>query len=161
MGCYVPAEFASFRLSDHIFSRVGSDDDIDTNTSSFTMEMKEVNFLFYCSPSSQGKYIKFLTTPYIHHFLRFFFVEVMHKCNKFSALFRGLLVIFYFIFILCCTCFDIVFSSGIVKYETENHYNIISLPTINFSEFTARLRNIIALVCVVLPQTYLKVFNVQ
>lgn len=42
VGCYVPAEFASFRISDHIFSRVGSDDDIDTNMSSFTMEMKEV-----------------------------------------------------------------------------------------------------------------------
>ena len=52
MGSYVPAEFASFRLSDHIFSRVGSDDDIDTNTSSFTMEMKEVRErdpLFYPS----------------------------------------------------------------------------------------------------------------
>ncbi|CAK8673692.1 unnamed protein product [Clavelina lepadiformis] len=45
MGCYVPAEFASFRIADQIFSRVGSDDDINTNTSSFMMEMKEINYI--------------------------------------------------------------------------------------------------------------------
>lgn len=42
IGCYVPAEFASFRITDQIFSRVGSDDDIETNSSTFMLEMKEV-----------------------------------------------------------------------------------------------------------------------
>ena len=42
IGCYVPAEYASFRAADQIFSRIGSDDDIETNSSTF---MLEVSFL--------------------------------------------------------------------------------------------------------------------
>ena len=102
MGCYVPAEFASFRLSDHIFSRVGSDDDIDTNTSSFTMEMKEVYFLFYCSPLSQRKYIKFLTTPYIHHFLHFFFFLLKSCVNAINFQhFFAACSLFFSLFLFC------------------------------------------------------------
>lgn len=42
IGSFVPAEYASFRLTDQIFSRVGSDDDIETNSSTFMLEMREV-----------------------------------------------------------------------------------------------------------------------
>lgn len=38
IGCYVPAEYASFRVADQIFSRIGSDDDIETNSSTFMLE---------------------------------------------------------------------------------------------------------------------------
>ncbi|KAK2193937.1 hypothetical protein NP493_4g02025 [Ridgeia piscesae] len=45
IGSYVPAEYASFRLTDQIFSRIGSDDDIETNASTFVMEMRETNYI--------------------------------------------------------------------------------------------------------------------
>ncbi len=40
-GCYVPAEYASFRVADQIFSRIGSDDDIETNSSTFMVEVSQ------------------------------------------------------------------------------------------------------------------------
>lgn len=43
IGCFVPAEYASFRLINHLFSRKGSGDDIETNSSTF---MVEVNVLW-------------------------------------------------------------------------------------------------------------------
>ena len=45
VGCFVPAEYASLRIIDNIFSRVGSDDDIETNASTFTMEMREMKYI--------------------------------------------------------------------------------------------------------------------
>ena len=45
IGCFVPAEYASFPLTNHIFTRMGSCDDIETNTSTFSQEMKEVNYI--------------------------------------------------------------------------------------------------------------------
>ena len=39
IGSFVPAEYASFRLADQIFARVGTDDDIETNSSTFTLEV--------------------------------------------------------------------------------------------------------------------------
>nr|XP_026693129.1 mutS protein homolog 4-like [Ciona intestinalis] len=45
IGCFVPADFASFRISDQIFSRIGSDDDMETNSSTFVLEMKEINYI--------------------------------------------------------------------------------------------------------------------
>ncbi|KAK6172054.1 hypothetical protein SNE40_018018 [Patella caerulea] len=44
-GSFVPAQYASFRSADHIFSRIGSDDDIETNSSTFMVEMKEINYI--------------------------------------------------------------------------------------------------------------------
>lgn len=38
IGCYVPAEYAAFRVADQMFSRIGSDDDIETNSSTFMLE---------------------------------------------------------------------------------------------------------------------------
>ncbi|XP_056009857.1 mutS protein homolog 4-like isoform X2 [Ostrea edulis] len=45
IGCFVSAEYASFRITDQIFSRIGSDDDIESNSSTFMLEMKEVNYI--------------------------------------------------------------------------------------------------------------------
>ncbi|CAH1773969.1 unnamed protein product [Owenia fusiformis] len=45
IGSYVPAEYASFRIADQIFSRIGSDDDIETNSSTFEVEMREMNYI--------------------------------------------------------------------------------------------------------------------
>jgi len=39
IGSFVPAEYASFRIADQIFSRIGSDDDIQTNSSTFSLEV--------------------------------------------------------------------------------------------------------------------------
>ena len=39
IGCFVPATYASFRVSHQIFSRIGSDDDIETNSSTFMLEV--------------------------------------------------------------------------------------------------------------------------
>ncbi|PVD38561.1 hypothetical protein C0Q70_01177 [Pomacea canaliculata] len=44
-GSFVPAEYASFRIASQIFSRVGNDDDIQTNSSTFMLEMKEMNYI--------------------------------------------------------------------------------------------------------------------
>ncbi|WAQ95648.1 MSH4-like protein, partial [Mya arenaria] len=38
MGSFVPADYASFRIANQIFSRIGSDDDLETNSSTFMME---------------------------------------------------------------------------------------------------------------------------
>lgn len=42
VGSYVPAEYCSFRIAEQIFTRIGMDDDIETNASTFMKEMKEV-----------------------------------------------------------------------------------------------------------------------
>lgn len=39
IGCFIPAEYGSFRLADRIYSRIGSDDDIETNASTFMVEV--------------------------------------------------------------------------------------------------------------------------
>lgn len=41
-GSYVPAEYSSFRIAEQIFTRISTDDDIETNSSTFMKEMKEV-----------------------------------------------------------------------------------------------------------------------
>lgn len=39
VGSFVPAQYASFRPADQIFARIGTDDDIETNASTFTLEV--------------------------------------------------------------------------------------------------------------------------
>ncbi|XP_045064993.1 mutS protein homolog 4 [Coregonus clupeaformis] len=46
IGSFVPAEYASFRIADQIFTRIGVDDDFETNSSTFMVEMKEAFTLF-------------------------------------------------------------------------------------------------------------------
>lgn len=45
MGCWVPARSAKFRMTDKIMSRIGFDDNIEQNASSFTVEMREIEFI--------------------------------------------------------------------------------------------------------------------
>lgn len=45
MGSFVPAEFASFPIYDRILTRLGSDDELESNASSFRMEMKESAYI--------------------------------------------------------------------------------------------------------------------
>lgn len=42
MGCYVPAEMAVIPVRDSLLSRIGTDDDMENNMSTFLMEMREV-----------------------------------------------------------------------------------------------------------------------
>eukprot|EP00062_Callorhinchus_milii_P003433 gi/632940700/ref/XP_007885459.1/ PREDICTED: mutS protein homolog 4 [Callorhinchus milii] len=45
IGSFVPAEYASMRIADQIFTRIGVDDDIETNSSTFMKEMKEITYI--------------------------------------------------------------------------------------------------------------------
>ncbi|CAN0256388.1 unnamed protein product [Lampetra fluviatilis] len=45
IGCFVPADFACVRIADQIFTRIGVDDDIQPLSSTFTIEMREVNYI--------------------------------------------------------------------------------------------------------------------
>lgn len=41
LGCYVPADYASIRPVDRLFTRIGTSDSIQTNSSSFMVEMQD------------------------------------------------------------------------------------------------------------------------
>lgn len=45
MGSFVPAEYAAFPLYDRLLTRLGSDDELESNASSFRMEMKESAYI--------------------------------------------------------------------------------------------------------------------
>ncbi|KAK9142949.1 hypothetical protein Syun_012349 [Stephania yunnanensis] len=45
IGCYIPARFASLRVVDRIFTRMGTGDNIESNSSTFMTEMKETAFV--------------------------------------------------------------------------------------------------------------------
>lgn len=45
IGCYVPAQFASLRVLDRIFTRIGNGDNVENNSSTFMTEMKETAFI--------------------------------------------------------------------------------------------------------------------
>jgi DNA mismatch repair protein MSH4 len=45
LGCFVPAEFATVRVADAIFSRFGTGDSIECNASTFALEMKEIAYI--------------------------------------------------------------------------------------------------------------------
>ncbi|CAG10584.1 unnamed protein product, partial [Tetraodon nigroviridis] len=47
IGSYVPAAYASFRIADQIFTRIGVDDDFETNSSTFMLEMKEISYILH------------------------------------------------------------------------------------------------------------------
>ncbi|XP_063040064.1 mutS protein homolog 4 [Engraulis encrasicolus] len=47
IGSFVPAEYASFRIADQIFTRIGVDDDLETNSSTFMVEMKEIAYIIH------------------------------------------------------------------------------------------------------------------
>ncbi len=45
VGCYVPASAATFRLTECIFSRMGTGDSIECRASTFELEMKEMAYI--------------------------------------------------------------------------------------------------------------------
>ncbi|CAM6026782.1 unnamed protein product [Sphagnum balticum] len=45
IGCYVPAKFASLRVVDRIFTRIGTEDNLELNSSTFMTEMRETAYL--------------------------------------------------------------------------------------------------------------------
>ncbi|XP_057787033.1 DNA mismatch repair protein MSH4 isoform X4 [Salvia miltiorrhiza] len=45
IGCYVPAQFATLRVVDRIFTRMGTMDNVESNSSTFMTEMKETAFI--------------------------------------------------------------------------------------------------------------------
>lgn len=55
-GMFVPAEDASIRLCDAIYTRMGSDDDMESNASTFLVEMKEVSYAL-CSITDRSLFI--------------------------------------------------------------------------------------------------------
>ncbi|XP_061751269.1 mutS protein homolog 4 isoform X2 [Nerophis ophidion] len=46
-GSFVPAEYASFRAADQIFTRIGVDDNFETSSSTFMLEMKEITYIVH------------------------------------------------------------------------------------------------------------------
>lgn len=46
IGCFVPAKVASLRLSDKIFSRLGFADSIEQSASSFTVELRDMEYIY-------------------------------------------------------------------------------------------------------------------
>ena len=42
MGSYIPAQFAQFRIYHRLSTRIGSDDDLEGNASTFALEMREM-----------------------------------------------------------------------------------------------------------------------
>ncbi|KAF9915240.1 MutS protein msh4 [Lobosporangium transversale] len=47
IGCFVPAEYAAFRITEQLFSRICSDDSIELNASTFMLEMKEMAYILH------------------------------------------------------------------------------------------------------------------
>jgi len=45
LGCYVPATYASFRLTDQLFALVVMEDDIESSSSTFMSEMRQLSFI--------------------------------------------------------------------------------------------------------------------
>lgn len=46
IGCFVPAKFASFSIIHSMFARVSLDDRIESNLSTFSVEMRDMAFIF-------------------------------------------------------------------------------------------------------------------
>lgn len=61
VGSYVPAEYACFRLTDQIFSRIGTEDSTETNSSAFMMEVS--------TPTPSGWFLSYFTLVYILSFI--------------------------------------------------------------------------------------------
>lgn len=45
IGCFVPAQYASFPIMQQLFARVATTDDLDANVSTFAAEMREMAFI--------------------------------------------------------------------------------------------------------------------
>ncbi|KAH8890476.1 hypothetical protein GQ53DRAFT_794774 [Thozetella sp. PMI_491] len=45
IGCFVPAQYGAFPVIEHLFVRVSTDDNIEANMSTFSIEMREMAFI--------------------------------------------------------------------------------------------------------------------
>jgi len=45
IGCFVPAQYASFPMTHQLFARISTDDSIEANVSTFAAEMREIAFI--------------------------------------------------------------------------------------------------------------------
>ncbi|KAL2703443.1 hypothetical protein AAEP93_004514 [Penicillium crustosum] len=45
VGCFIPAQYASFPISHQLFARIATSDDLDANVSTFAAEMREMAFI--------------------------------------------------------------------------------------------------------------------
>lgn len=45
IGCFVPAQYASFTIIHNLFSRTSTDDNIESNMSTFSVEMRDMAFI--------------------------------------------------------------------------------------------------------------------
>ncbi|XP_070563567.1 mutS protein homolog 4-like [Ptychodera flava] len=45
LGSFVPAQYAAFRVANQLFTRIGFDDDIESNASTFMVEMRDVAYM--------------------------------------------------------------------------------------------------------------------
>ncbi|EDN06749.1 hypothetical protein HCAG_03279 [Histoplasma mississippiense (nom. inval.)] len=45
IGCFVPAQYASFPIVHQLFARVSTDDNVEANVSTFSAEMREMSFI--------------------------------------------------------------------------------------------------------------------
>jgi DNA mismatch repair protein MSH4 len=45
IGCFVPAQYASFPICHQLFARVSTDDNVEANVSTFAAEMREIAFI--------------------------------------------------------------------------------------------------------------------
>ncbi|OJD16553.1 hypothetical protein AJ78_03290 [Emergomyces pasteurianus Ep9510] len=45
IGCFVPAQYASFPIVRQLFARVSTDDNVEANVSTFSAEMREMSFI--------------------------------------------------------------------------------------------------------------------
>ena len=45
IGCFVPAEYGSFRIADQLFCKTCNDDDLELQASTFLIEMKEMAYI--------------------------------------------------------------------------------------------------------------------
>ena len=46
IGCFIPAKNAMLRMTDKIFSRIGFQDSIEQGASSFTVELREMEYIY-------------------------------------------------------------------------------------------------------------------
>lgn len=47
IGCFVPAQYASFSIVHNLFSRTSTDDSIESNLSTFSIEMRDMAFILH------------------------------------------------------------------------------------------------------------------
>lgn len=45
VGCFVPAQYAAFPVIQQLFVRMSTDDSIEANMSTFSLEMREMAFI--------------------------------------------------------------------------------------------------------------------